>query len=136
MAYGSALVDTIQSSTTGTPPQFNDGSGTQIGTLCRAWIQFTGGATPTVNASFNVGSITRGGTGNYTINFSSAMPDAKYAVMGSVNGVTASTYAGSVGPATTTALTASSAVISTFSLTAANAGSTPDATYISIAFFR
>jgi len=85
MAYGSALVDTIQSSTTGTPPQFNDGSGAQIGTLCRAWVNFKGTVTVGVNASFNVSSVTRNSTGNYTITFTTAMPDANYASLGNDN---------------------------------------------------
>jgi len=35
------------------------------------------------NASFNVGSVTRHGTGDFTVNFSSGMADANYAVVGS-----------------------------------------------------
>ena len=80
MAYGSLLTDTVQSSTTGTPPQFNDGSGTQVGTLCRAWVNYNG-VTPAISASFNVSSVTRNGTGDYTVNFSTAMTDANYATM-------------------------------------------------------
>ena len=81
MAYGSLLTDTVQSSTTGTPPQFNDGSGTQVGTLCRAWGNFYyTGSVMSTRASFNVSSITRNGTGDYTINFTNSMPDANYSV--------------------------------------------------------
>ena len=81
MAYGSALVDTIQSSTTGTPPQFNDGSGAQIGTLCRAWVRFSasGGVISGV-VGFNVSSVTRTGTGAYSVNFSTAFSDTNYSV--------------------------------------------------------
>jgi len=81
MAYGSALVDTIQSSTTGTPPQFNDGSGAQIGTLCRAWVNFTGTGSTVIGASFNVSSVTYNSAGTYTVNFSNVLPDAKYNAM-------------------------------------------------------
>lgn len=82
MPYGTANVDTIQSSTAGTPVQFNDGNGTQIGTLCRAWVNFNGtaGASPVVRASFNVSSVTRGGTGQYTINFTNAFADTNYGI--------------------------------------------------------
>lgn len=83
MAYGTANVDTIQSSTAGTPVQFNDGNGTQVGTLCRAWVNFNGGNGNTagvINASFNVSSVTRTALGNYTINLTNAMPDANYVV--------------------------------------------------------
>jgi hypothetical protein len=79
MAYGTANVDNIQSSTSGTPTVFKDGSGTQIGTLCRAWVNFNGTGTVAIKASFNVSSITDNGTGDYTVNFTTAMPDANYA---------------------------------------------------------
>jgi len=81
MAYGSVLTDVVQSSTAGTPPQFNDGNGTQIGTLCRAWVNFNGTTSPgTIRASFNVTSVTKNATGDYTVNFTTAMPDTNYAV--------------------------------------------------------
>jgi hypothetical protein len=81
MAYGTANVDVIQSSTANTPVQFNDGNGTQIGTLCRAWVNFNG-STSTIRASFNVSSVTRTSTGNFTINFTNALPDTNYAPTG------------------------------------------------------
>ena len=82
MAYGTTAVDVIQSSTTGTPVQFQDGSGTQIGTLCRAWANFGYVSSAiTVRASFNVSSITRSGTGTYVVNFTNSMPDANYSVV-------------------------------------------------------
>jgi hypothetical protein len=81
MAYGTTKVDVIQSSTAGTPPQFNDGNGTQTGTLCRAWVNWNGlsGASPVVKASFNVSSVTRASTGHYTLAFTTALTDANYA---------------------------------------------------------
>ena len=78
MAYGTLLTDAVQSSIANTPPQFNDGNGTQVGTLCRAWVNFNGVTTATIRASFNVSSVTRNGTGDYTVNFTNAMPDANY----------------------------------------------------------
>ena len=85
MTYGIIATDTIQSSTTGTPPQFNDGSGTQIGTLCRAWVNFNGtSGSVAIRASFNVSSITYNGTGDYTVNFTNALSDANYGITGSV----------------------------------------------------
>lgn len=50
------------------------------GQLCRAWVNFNGTSTVSIRASFNVSSITDNGTGNYTINFTSALPDTNYAV--------------------------------------------------------
>lgn len=78
MPYGTANVDTIQSSTANTPVQFNDGNGTQVGTLCRAWVNFNGTGTVAIRSSFNVSSITDNGTGDYTVNFTTALPDANY----------------------------------------------------------
>ena len=85
MAYGTANVDNIQSSTVGTPVVFKDGGGTQVGTLCRAWVNFNGTGTVAIRASFNVSSITDNGTGDYTINFTTALADTNYSVGGSVN---------------------------------------------------
>lgn len=83
MPYGTLAADTIQSSTSGTPPQFNDGNGTQVGTLCRAWVNFNGTTSPgTIRASFNVASVTKSATGYYAVNFTNALPDANYSVSG------------------------------------------------------
>jgi len=49
----------------------------------RAFVNFNGTGTPAIRNSSNVTSITDNGTGNYTINFTTAMPDANYAAMGS-----------------------------------------------------
>ena len=83
MPYGNLLADVVQSSVTNTPPQFNDGNGTQTGTLCRAWVNFNGTGTVAIRASFNVSSITDNGAGDYTVNFTTAMPDANISVAGS-----------------------------------------------------
>jgi hypothetical protein len=88
MSYGTGAMDVVQSSTTGTPTQFQDGSGTQIGTLCRAWVNFNGtnGASPVIRASFNVGSVTYVSTGTYKVNFSTALADANYAPVAMAQG--------------------------------------------------
>jgi hypothetical protein len=46
---------------------------------CRAWVNFNGTGTVSIRASGNVSSITDNGTGDYTVNFTTAMPDANYA---------------------------------------------------------
>ena len=51
---------------------------------CRAWVNFNGTSTVAIRASGNVTSITDNGTGLYTVNLTTAMPDANYAV--NVNG--------------------------------------------------
>ena len=44
----------------------------------KAWVNFNGTGTPAIRASFNVSSITDNGTGDYTVNFTTAMPDENY----------------------------------------------------------
>jgi len=51
---------------------------------CRAWVNFNGTGTVAIRASGNVTSITDNGTGDFTVNFTTAMPDADYAVAGTV----------------------------------------------------
>jgi len=52
--------------------------------IAKAWVNFNGTGTPAIRGSFNVSSITDNGVGNYTINFTTAMPDANYAVSGTL----------------------------------------------------
>jgi len=47
---------------------------------CRAWCNFNGTGTVAIRASGNVSSITDNGTGAYTVNFTTAMPNANYAI--------------------------------------------------------
>lgn len=75
-------VGTIQSNTS-SPVIFTNSSSTEIGTLCRAFCNFNGTGTVAIRASFNVTSITDNGTGDYTVNFTTAMPDANYSVSSS-----------------------------------------------------
>jgi hypothetical protein len=60
--------------------QFNSGYGSVATAYgCRAWVNFNGTGTVAIRASGNVTSITDNGTGDYTVNFTTAMPDANYA---------------------------------------------------------
>ena len=51
----------------------------------RAWVNFNGegstGANQTLRASGNIASVYKNTKGNYTVTFSTAMPDANYAVL-------------------------------------------------------
>lgn len=47
---------------------------------CRAWVNFNGTGTPAIRSGGNVSSITDNGTGDYTVNFTTPMPDTNYAV--------------------------------------------------------
>lgn len=134
---GTVIVDTINSSVSGTPPVFQ-ANGTQIGTLCRAWVNFDGTgtfspnpSTTKIRASFNVSSITDNGTGDYTVNFTTAMPDANYSWAGSAQILSALNVwivgnPNSVAP-TTTALRIKSTQLS---------GANTDTDYVDIQVFR
>jgi hypothetical protein len=61
--------------------------------ITKAWVNFNG-ATSTIAGSFNVSSITRNGTGDYTVNFTTAMPNANYVWLGACTWST--TYGGLV----------------------------------------
>jgi hypothetical protein len=45
-------------------------------------VNFNGTGTVAIRAAFNVSSITDNGTGDYTVNFTNALPDANYSVTG------------------------------------------------------
>jgi hypothetical protein len=61
--------------------QFNSGYGSVATAYgCRAWVNFNGTGTVAIRASGNVTSITDNGTGDYTVNFTTAMPDANYGI--------------------------------------------------------
>ena len=74
---------TLTSPTLTTPnidsAQFATVSGTAPIYPCRAWVNFNGTGTVAIRASGNVSSLTDNGVGDYTINFTTAMPDANYA---------------------------------------------------------
>jgi hypothetical protein len=66
----------------------SDGTNSTSSTNCiqgsaKAWVKFDGttGGTATIKGSFNVSSVTRNSTGNYTVNYTTAMLNANYAAM-------------------------------------------------------
>ena len=61
--------------------KFNSGYGSVATAYgCRAWVNFNGSGTVAIRASGNVSSITDNGTGDYTVNFTTALSDANYAL--------------------------------------------------------
>jgi hypothetical protein len=50
--------------------------------ICKAWVNYNGAA-QTVRGSFNVSSVTYNGVADYTVNFTTNMPNTNYAVVGS-----------------------------------------------------
>jgi hypothetical protein len=98
----------------------------------RAWVNFNGTGTVAIRASGNVSSITDNGTGDYTVNFTTALADANYSIV-----ATGYFPSGSFGFFTNnnaSYLTASSARIETVTHTGATAST--DFSFSCVAVFR
>jgi hypothetical protein len=52
---------------------------TVVNGTAKAWVNFNGTGTVAIRRAFNVSSITDNATGNYTVNFTTAMPNTNYA---------------------------------------------------------
>lgn len=126
---GNVTATNIQSNAAGTPTVFQDSAGTQVGTLCRAWVNFNGTGTVAIRASFNVSSITDNGTGNYTVNFTTAMPDTNYSTVTSCTPTTSAAERTKIGTVAT-----SSVQILNSTCDAAN--NSYDAVLVTAAIFR
>ena len=72
-------------------PVFKNSSGTEIGQLAKAWVNFNGTGTVAIRDDFNVASITDNGTGDYTVNFTTAMANANYCLSGTAADLRAGT---------------------------------------------
>ena len=110
-------------------------SGTAPNYMCRAWVNFNGTGVVAIRASGNVTSITDNGTGDYTVNFTTAMSDANYAWSGSYGADNSSTQgfiAGVASVALATSKTASSLRINS----AYGTGTANDIASVSVAIFR
>ena len=118
--------------------QFNSGYGSVATAYgCRAWVNFNGTGTVAIRASGNVSSITDNGTGDYTVNFTTAMPDGSYSGVVSTSpqyaadrrcgaGIASDGNAGNVNPTTTQFR------FETFG----GANATVDPTFVCVAIFR
>lgn len=62
--------------------------------IAKAWVNFNGVGTVTIRSSFNVSSITDDGTGLFTINFTTALPNNNYCAVASTRRNTTSGGAG------------------------------------------
>jgi len=79
---GNASTSTKLTTASGSAPSYS----------ARAWVNFNGALTPpTIRSSGNVSSVVRTATGVFTINFTTAMPDANYSMSGSSSGVKGAT---------------------------------------------
>ena len=122
----------VSSATTATKLATTSGSAPVYG--ARAWVVFNG-ATGAIYAGGNVSSVTKNTTGDYTINFSSALPDGNYAITGFAN-----SFSDGLGDQAGLVTTVNSAVPTSSScrITVANSynGDVFDSPRVSVAFFR
>ena len=113
---------------------FNSGYGSVATAYgCRAWIYFDGSiATPSIKGSGNISSITDNGTGDYTLNFTTAMPDVNYAY----NITNDSGGSNSVRYSCTTTISAGSLRFTTRFLSSIGSGPVEDQNYVRVSIFR
>ena len=112
-----------------------DTNGVEVYTA-KAWVNFDGtfGTSPFtvanggIRAAGNVSSVTDNGTGDYTINFTNAMPDVNYVMSGSVDDTAFGSYV--VVGNSNTARTTSAYRFRTWG------GAAFDFTIVSVSFFR
>lgn len=99
-----------------------------VTTNALAWVNFNGTGTVAIRSSYNVSSITDNGTGDYTVNFATALSDANYSAnVSSCDDAVAATWCYVKGTWATSATTSSLRV-----LTVNNAGALSDRTFVGV----
>ena len=126
----------LGTSPTLTTPTFNSASlatisGTAPLYMCRAWCNFNGTGTVAIRASGNVSSITDGGTGIYTVNFTTALVDANYSAVANFSVSGTATMSG-----TSTIMLYSYSTGSVIARTYNYVEAMQDPAFVSIAIFR
>jgi len=104
--------------------------------VCRAWVSFNG-TTGAIYGSGNVSSVTRNATGDYTVNFATAMPDVNYATTATVSANLPAAFA-TFSPAINSSQSASVAPTTTaMRMAVRDAGNSAiDMPYVSVTVFR
>jgi hypothetical protein len=93
----------------------------------KVWVNFNGTGTVSIRADYNVSSITDNGSGNYTLNFSSSLSDANYAVL-----TTTGTDLGTRQTCVVNSRSSSSTNIYSYN----DGGALLDTSYLGVAIFR
>jgi hypothetical protein len=106
-------------------------SDTVINGTAKAWVNFNGTGTVAIRRAFNVSSITDRGTGQYTVNLTSAMPDANFSTIALVHEDISTTggYNRAINGYSSTTTTA---IVNTFVVNPTNLS---DCGYIGVAIF-
>jgi hypothetical protein len=141
------LTTTINASPTNGIVQTADGSGVMklqsngVTTNALAWANFGATTAPsvTIASSYNISSITRSSAGVYSANFTTAMSDANYAVVGSCNGGSTgllySVFGATAGTATNARTTTSATITTGYVSSTGGASALQDHQSIAFAIF-
>ena len=116
-------------------------SETVINGSAKAWVNFNGTGTVAIRASFNVSSITDNGTGDYTVNFTTALADANYVTVGTAlspsNGDAGKFCVQSTGnPSSTSPTLYSTTQVRIVTGTTSPTVTNQDSTYVGVSIFR
>ena len=117
---------------------FNSGYGSVATAYgCRAWVNFNGTGTVAIREDGNVTSITDNGTGLYTVNFTTAMPDVNYCTVVSVGGTTSANFTAWGKLHSGTPVATGSVVVAAIGMgTSGNTYTVNDQSEFSVAIFR
>jgi hypothetical protein len=133
---GTSAITTVSPSTSGNV-LISDGtnwtSSTSTG-IAKAWVNYNG-ETQTVRTSYNVSSVTRSGTGFYTVNFTNALADADYCVTSGASSKFGSSWV-TTQLYTLNASTETAPTSSAFTCTIQSSSTTYDVKYIFFSVFR
>jgi hypothetical protein len=114
---------------------FAEPSGSAPLFAARAWVNFNGESTVAIRASGNVSSITDNGTGDYTVNLTTAMPDANYSLVSQITWVN-SAFGATARATWIVSLATSNARLRTGIMASAPAMTAEDENIICVAIFR
>lgn len=113
-------------------------SGSAPSYSARAWVNFNGTGTVAIRAGGNVSSITDNGVGNYTVNFTTAMPSANYSTVLNTQGATTGSIVGEWGLYTASTTTFATPTTSSFQFTTWNSAVSglADTAYVMVTVFN
>ena len=100
--------------------------------LAKAWVHFNGSNPATIQASYNVSSVTYTSTGRYVVNFTNALADAKYAFAGASSPSNDTTQFIQTGYQPTYGTNTASACY----LAVGPSGAVASSTFVTVVFFR
>ena len=122
---GTIVADTIQDGAGNSTSMDNAIYGS-----AKAWVNFNGVTTATIRASYNVSSVVRNSTGNYTVNFTNTLADANYVITSTLSNNNSANFGAFQLVTTPTASSFNYKDVTT------NTGTPQDNTYEMIACFR